>query len=344
MQKKLTQTDRRKIQQKIWLAIGFTIFAIALFTAIFKFVLPEFSRNDGGFDNVPTYVFGTFGLFFLGVVIYMMSIYVNDLNGGVKDCFEGIVEDKNLNIVQSKSRGTRSGFRGGSRSSSTQTKRYYYITVDGTQHKVEYTMYNNVKVGDTIYFEVAPKSKVVLFYEVLAHAVARTSPKAVHRTKENYPNSKIRKSPLSRVDLDVLRKFFYKKLQYRLSIMLFIGLPIIGLIYNGLWVFVVFLFPLPLIILYQLYKVLRLYFKYQKSVASGRKQLIEAEVRDKVFTTVSNSKGKHAKHTLITSYDSVQVPENIYQKIDTGAEIVIHKAQYLPHVLGITLDENYHSF
>jgi hypothetical protein len=274
----------------------------------------------------------------------MMSIYVNDLNGGVKDCFEGIVEDKNLNIVQSKSRGTRSGFRGGSRSSSTQTKRYYYITVDGTQHKVEYTMYNNVKVGDTIYFEVAPKSKVVLFYEVLAHAVARTSPKAVHRTKENYPNSKIRKSPLSRVDLDVLRKFFYKKLQYRLSIMLFIGLPIIGLIYNGLWVFVVFLFPLPLIILYQLYKVLRLYFKYQKSVASGRKQLIEAEVRDKVFTTVSNSKGKHAKHTLITSYDSVQVPENIYQKIDTGAEIVIHKAQYLPHVLGITLDENYHSF
>jgi hypothetical protein len=343
MQKKLTRKDRKKIEQKIWATVAFIVFAIVLFTIIYRFVLSDFQKDSDGFGNIPVYIFGVFGLFFLGVVVYMISVFMSDLNGGMKNYFEGIVEDKNLNIVQSKSHG-RSSFRGGRRSSRTSTKRYYHITVDGKQHKIEPAMYNNVKVGDTIYFEVAPKSKIILSYEVLEHAVARTSPRRAEKTKENYPTSKMRQSPLTRQDTANIQKYFYKNLQYRLSICLFISLPIIGLVANGLWVFTLFLFPLVIIVLYQLYKLIVLYINYKKTIVTGRKQLIETEVRDKIFTTVSNSKGKQAKRTLVTTYDTVEVPEPMYQQIETGTTITIHKALKLPYVMGITVNEQYYHF
>jgi hypothetical protein len=130
----------------------------------------------------------------------------------------------------------------------------------------------------------------------------------------------------------------------RLFVAGLLGILIFGLIYNGLLIFVLFLFPIPIIVFVQLYKSVILYFNFKKSIGDGRKQLINTEVTDKLFTTISNSKGKHEKNTVTTSYKVILVPENVYQNIKVGDEIIIHEASHVSILIGITLEDVYYEF
>ncbi|WP_430411441.1 hypothetical protein [Kordia sp.] len=339
MQKQLTQKDRKKLQKKIGFVAVFAIFAIAILSFIYFFILKGFTSNSDGFGYIPLIIFGLFGLFFAGIIGYMAWAIIQDINTGVKNCIDGIVEDKKLNIRHSTSGGSGVGRSSGRR---TSTKRDYSITIDGTEHKVEYDMYSYVSVGDHIYFEVAPKSAVVLHYEVVEEVVAE--PKhIVSHTKTKYPDSKIRKAPLIREDKNTLQKFYSQKIRSRLLTIAIIAFPIFGLILNGLGSLLIFIFPLPIVFIYQLYKLYSFHTKYRKSVNEGRKQLITTQVIDKLFTTVSNNGRKHNKRNLKTTYGSVQVSEDVYQKINSGDEITIHKALHLPYSLGISMDEIYYA-
>ncbi|MFK7748033.1 MAG: hypothetical protein AB8B65_06570 [Kordia sp.] len=316
---------------------------IGIFSAIYFFVLRDFHKEDDGFGYIPIVMFGLFSLFFIGIIAYMISIFVTDLNAGIKDCFEGIIEDKRLDIKQSTSRAGGSGIRG-SRGRKTSTKRYYYITIDGIEHKIDYTMYMNVKVGDTVYFEIAPKSHVILFYEVLESAPSISSAIIERSEKRSYPDSKVRQAPLTQKDKNTIRTFYDTKMRSRLLVVGLLGVIIFGLIYNGLIIIVIFMFPIPLIACTQLYKAILLYFNFKKSVDHGRKLLTNTQVTDKLFTTISNNKGKHQKNTITTSYKVMLVPESIYQNIKIGDEIIVHEASHLSIIIGITLDDVYYEF
>ena len=50
-------------------------------------------------------------------------------------------------------------------------------------------MYLQVKVGDLVYFEVAPKSRTVLFYEVLENTAVETKTEAVRFDTVDYQDS-----------------------------------------------------------------------------------------------------------------------------------------------------------
>ena len=340
MQKKLTNQDRKKIKQKLWYMLALVLCFIGIFSAIYFFSLRDSSQETNGFGYTPLVILGVFGLFFIGVIGYMISIFVNDLNAGVKNCFEGIIEDRRLDIKQK----TRSSGIRGSKGRKTSTKRYYHITIDGVEHKIEYAMYKNVKVGDTVYFEVAHKSQIVLFYEVLKN-VASISSSVIDRSKRRkYPDSKIRQAPLTQKNKDTIRAFYDTKMRSRLLVFGLLGAIVFGLIYNGLLIFVLFLFPIPIIALFQLYNAVLLYFNYKKSIDSGRKQLISTEITDKLFTTISNSKGKHEKNTITTSYKVILVPEDVYQNSTIGDEISIHEALHLAILIGITLKDVYYEF
>lgn len=338
MQKPLTPKDKKKLRSKLTFVGFFAIVAIAIFYLIFTFVLKDFSNSEG-VGYIPIIIFGVFGLFFAGIIFYIAWSCIQDINTGVKNCFEGIVEDKRLNISQSTSHSSGGGRRSGG--SKTKTKRDYYVTVAGTEHNVEYSMYHNVSVGDEIYFEIAPKSNALLHYEVLEEAVVE--PKRVQSySRTSYPNSKIRKAPLTARDKDVLKSFFSKKLRSRLITIAFLAFPVLGLLLNGLGGLLVFLFPLPIILIYQLYKLIRFYSKYQKSVSEGRKNLITTQVTDKLFTTISRNGAKSQKRAIKTTYGSVSVSEEIYQKLNSGDKITIHEALHLSHALGFSLDEVYY--
>lgn len=341
MQKPLTSKDKKTLRKKLGTVFFIAIIAILIFTFIYNFILKDFFKTDDSFKYIPIAIFGIFGLFFLGVIIYMGKSILYDIKTGVKNCFEGIVEDKRLAISKSTSHGSGVGSRGGSRTK-TNIKRDYYITVNDTEHKVEYDMYNHVSVGDKIYFEEAPKSSIIIHYEVLEKVSSVKNHTATTQSRTEYPVSKVKQAPLSRPDRTILQSFFKQKLGSRLKTILFVGLPIVGLLWNDLGGLLVFLFPLPIILIYQLYKLVRLYINYNKSSNSGRKQLITTHVTDKVFTTISNNGSRSQKRTLKTTYGNLNVPEKMYQKIDSGDEILIHKALHINCIFGITLDEMYY--
>ncbi len=338
MQKPLSQKDKNRLRKKLTFIAFFAIVVIAIFSMIYFFILKDFSESES-IGYMPMIVFGAFALFFASMISYLGWSCIQDINAGVKNCFEGILEDKKLDIRQSTSHGARAGVRrSGNRSS---TKRDYYIIVDGIEHKVDFSMYNYVSVGDHIYFEIAPKSNVLLHYEILEEVVSESKHIKRH-TSARYPDSKIRKTPLTREDKEALQKLYTQKLRKRLTVIAFIAFPIIGLSLNGLGALLVFLFPLPIALAYQIYKLISFHLKHRKSVNEGRKKLITTQVTDKLFTTVSNSKGKHNKRTLKTTYGSINVSENIYQTMNTGDEITIHEAPYLSYSFGISVDETYY--
>ncbi|WP_046757704.1 hypothetical protein [Kordia jejudonensis] len=340
MQKSLTQQDKSKLRKKLGFIGIFTIGAVVIFGFIFSFVLKDVTLGSDGFSYIPFVMFGLFGLFFAGIIIYLARTVILDIRLGMKDCYEGIVDDKRLDIRQSSS--TSTGARGSSSRSST-TKRNYFITVDGTEHSVEFSMYNAVSVGDSIYFEVAPKSKTVLHHKILEEAVEESKQIQTY-AKGSYPTSKIRKAPLTRRDEDSLRSFYNQKIRKRLIIIAFLALPIGGLIFNGLGGLLVFLFPLPIIFIYQLYKLLRFHLNYKKAINSGKKNLVTTQVADKLFTTISRNGSKQQNRTLKTTYGHVRVSEMMYEKVNSGDEIIIHEALHLKSILGISVDDVYYPF
>lgn len=339
MQKPFTQSDRKKIKQNLRFMSIFILVFIAIFAFIFSFVLNNFSTTSDGFDYTTSIIFGLFGLFFLGVIGYMVWLFTYDLKNGVKNCFEGIIEDKRLNIEHSTS--GHSGSRSGS-GSKTSTKRYYHIVVDGTQHKIEREMYMQVNVGDHIYFEVTPKSNIVLSYNILKKTIS-DSAKLIERYQQGkYPDSKIRQTALTREDKKYLKVLYIIALKTRLRKIAFISLPILGLVISGLGSLLVFLFPLPIIFLYHLYKLVRLYLSHKKSVNERRKNLVETHVADKFFTSVTHNGSMRQNYTLKTTYKTILVPELIYENVTVGDEIILHETLHMPVIISISIDDKHY--
>ncbi|WP_420570771.1 hypothetical protein [Kordia sp.] len=342
MQKPLTQKDKKKLRRQIIPVILVTLVAITIFILIFTFVIKDFTKNEGGFGYVPMIIFSVFGLFFAGIIGYITWTFIRDIKGGVKNCFDGIIEDKRLNIRQTTSHSSGAGARRTGRRK-TSTKREYYITVAGTEHNIDFNMYNYVSVGDHIYFEIAPKSNTTLHYEILEEAISEHK-QIENYTRATYPNSKIRKAPLTQRDKDLLKSFYSQKLRSRLIVIAFLAFPVVGLLLNGLGGLLVFLFPLPIILIYQLYKLIRFHLNYKKSVDKGRKKLITTQITDKLFTTISRNGAKSQKRAIKTTYKVISVSEDLYQKLNSGDEIIIHEALNLDHTIGISVDETYYPF
>jgi hypothetical protein len=337
MQKPFTQKDRNKLRKKISMMALLTIAIITIFVFIYSYGLKNFLTKSDGFDYIAVVMFGIFGLFFAGIIGYMAWIFIYDLKNGVKNCFEGIIEDKRLNIKHSSS--MRSG--AGKSGRKTTTKRSHYIVVNGTEHEIEHQMYVNVSAGDHIYFEVAPKSNVILSYEVLTKTVQQSTRQITRYREGNYPDSKIRETALTPQDKNILKSVQKVQMKSRLRSVLLFGLPIVGLLISGLGSLLIFIFPLPIFFIVQLYKLIKLYLKNKKSATIRRKNLIRTQVTDKSFTTISHNGNTRQKYTLKTTYKSIEVPQIIYEKTEAGNEITIHEAQDIAHIIGISIDEEY---
>jgi len=339
IQKQFTKNDRTKLLKKLAFMSVFILVVIGIFTFIYTKVLRDFNSNDDGFGYIPLVIFGIFGLFFAGIIGYMSWVFISDLKNGVKNCFEGIIEDKRLNVKHTSSMRSEAGKSG----RKTSTKRSYYIIIDETKHEIEYGMYINVNAGDHVYFEVAPKSNVILSYEVLEKVVQQSTRQITRYRAGNYPDSKIRQTALTPQDKDILKGIQKLQMKSRLRTVLFLGLPIFGLLFSGLGSLLVFIFPLPIVFIFQLYKLVKLYLKHKKSETIRRKNLVTTQVVDKSFTTVSHNGNTRQKYTLKTTYKPILVSEIIYEKIESVDEITLHETQDRTHIFGISIAEEYFS-
>ena len=202
-------------------------------------------------------------------------------------------------------------------------------------------IYNSIKVGEHIYFEVAPKSSAILHYKTTKQEDSEVPRNVATYTRENYPSSKTKQAAFTREDRNILKEFYTKKVKSRLRIIALLSIPIIGLAYKGWASLLIFIFPVPLILIYQLYQFVKLHLNYKKSIAKGRKELTTTLVIDKLFTTISHNGSIRQKYTLKTTYKNVEVPEIIYQNIYAEEEITLHEAKDLKYLLGISVDETY---
>lgn len=337
IQKTLTQNDRTKLFKKLAFMSIFIVAAISIFTFIYTKVLRGFTSSSDGFGYIPLVMFGIFGLFFAGIIGFISWAYIFDLKNGVKNCIEGVIDDKMLDVKHTSS--MRSG--AGKSGRQTSTKRSYFIIIDETKYEIEQGMYASVHAGDDVYFEVAPKSNVILCYEVLEKVVQHSTRQITRYRRGNYPDSKIRQTALTPQDRDILKGIQKLQMKSRLRTVAFLGLPIFGMLFSGLGSLLVFVFPLPLLFIFLLYKLLRLYLKYKKSATLQRKHLVTTQVVDKSFTTITRNGNARQKCKLKTTYKSILVSEMIYEKVKAGDEVTLHEIQDISLVLGISINKEY---
>ncbi|MGB5983342.1 MAG: hypothetical protein WBG46_14465 [Nonlabens sp.] len=260
-----------------------------------------------------------------GVCAFLAVQKSSDLRVGMKTVHNGVIMDKRKAISQSTSNsgGTR---RGGS--SRTKTTVNYHITLNDKEYNVGYSKFSKVKVGDVVKLSQAPKSKLILDFEVLENTkepeideYGTTKQVNVHRVK---------KASLSQRDLGLLRSRFRESVKSKI---IFAAIPliiIIGLITSNMVGLLIFLFPIPLIALWQLFKILRLYLKYRTAKSGNTKEIITTTVLDQLTTTRN---GSITKRVLITEAGKVEVSPEFYQSIPDSKIIEIHKIPEMDLVL-----------
>ncbi len=258
-----------------------------------------------------------------GGCMYVAFQKFTDVRSGIKHVYTGILQDKRKSIT--KSRSTSSGRSG---SSTTKTTVTYYLRINDKEFSVAASQFNSIQMDDLVCLEIAPKSKLILKLEVLKtasalkdHTAPKSRPKSVH---------KVSRASLAREDLKSLKKALNKKIG---SKFLFMAVPlfiIAGLASSGYWGLLVFLFPIPLIVIWQLISLLRWYLKYRRIKTENSKEVIVTSILDKQ-TITSNSSS--TKYRLTTTAGVVTVDEDFYGQLPDHKTIVIEKAPYLDLVL-----------
>ena len=304
----LSAEDTQKLRKRLIPILLFPLIFAGFVYLIFSQVM---SNDQFTNDGVFSYVLGIFGLFFLGIIGYMVWSHLADIRGGTKDQIEGRVTDKRLDIQTSTSH--RTGSRGRS-SNSTKTTRHYYVYLDGEEFKMDYQHYGKVKVGDHILMERAPKSNMIFRLEVLESS---NEAKEVEEAQMDvdFLAAELIEQRFNEEDLTALRRSFTADRRRKLTFMILPGFIAAWFIYTGMWGLLVFLFPIPIILLYQVIGLCRLTLRYAKDKAYGHKTGRTALLEDKL--TITGNKTRN-RHRLITTQGQYTVATTVYDALSTG--------------------------
>lgn len=307
----LTSEDTRKLQKRMAPIFIFPLFLAGMMYFVFNSVLGNGSFES---DSIFIFGFGAFGLIFLGIIGYMLWSFVADIRGGVKERLQGLVTDKRLDIQTSGGHGT------GSNRSKTRTTRHHYIYLEGEELKMDYRDYNRVRVGERIVMERAPKTGTVFMLEVLQSATADEYTEEV-KGNDEFLDTDMIEERFSPEDLAVLQRIFARERKRKFIFMLPLLLIASWFVYVGYWGLLVFLFPIPLILLFQFIGLCRLYLRYSKDKAHGHKRGFTTLLEDKITVTGNRHQGKHA---IRTTRGRFTVSTQIYDALSAGDRLVIY--------------------
>lgn len=313
----LSSEDISKLRKQVLPILLFPIAFAVIVYFMFSFVLND--TEGMGLDGVFTYVIIGFGLFFLGIIGYMVWSIATDLNRGIKYRITGLVTNKRLDINTSNS-SVGSG-RHGSR---TKTTRSYYVYLGDEEFKMDFLEYNRVKVGDRVVMEKAPKSTLTLSLKTIETRKVEEVEED-ERVEQQFIDAEIQELKFSEKDSEALKRAYQTDLKRKVTWMLPFLFIVGSFLLSDYWSLLIFLFPLVIIPIVQLIKLINRVKNYAKDKAYGHKIGVTAVVEDKLTITSNRASGKNL---LKTSWKSINVSPVIYDKLNQGDKIIIFKPKY----------------
>ena len=327
----LSPSDIKKLRQQLIAMLAFPVIVIGMFLLCISFVFRDFKNSFEG-DTIAIYVVIGFCLFFFGIIAYTIATTAIDLRRGLKHRISGRVTEKRLNV---QSTGGRSGTRG-----KTRTARHYYLHVDDEEFSVDYREYSKVKVGMDIVMDRAPISKRTLDLIVVLQPDDRVV-SFTHKDTTRFLEKRIPHTRYTQRDFEALKRMWYAVLKRRLLLAApFLSVGILLLI-SGFWGFMVLLFPLWIVPLYQGYKLLRARRIHRKDRFSAHKKGVAALVEDKVTITSNRTSNSNR---VGTTDGTLVVNTVLYDQLSVGDGIVIFKTQFGNVPISIRTKDNQETY
>jgi hypothetical protein len=314
----LAAADIKKLKHQLIPMIIFPFVVVGMFALFAVFVFKNIGNSFAN-DDTGIIMLAVFGTFFFGVIAYMIWSAAIDLKRGFKYRITGKVTDKRLNVHTTTTAGSTSSR--GSVGGRTRTTRHYYLYIDHAEYSVDYKEYSRTKVGSQVIMDKAPKSNLTLNLEVVEQEnIDLEVDRQLKADNRKFLESRIQEVRFTEKDLDALKKKFNAEKRRRFMFMAPLLFFDAMLLVYGFWSFLVVLFPLILVPLYQFYKIFRSYLRYRNNKFYGYKLGLTALVEDKL-TFTSNRSGN--ANRIKTTWGTVNVDSRLYDQLSVGDKIII---------------------
>ena len=327
----LTDSDQKLLRKRLLQLLLFPVIVGAMITAFVVFFFSE-TNNPFTQDEIFSYVFAGFFIFFFGIIGYMLWSVIADMKRGFKYSIAGLVTNKRLDVRTTGGAGTKSRSR---------TTRHYYVSIDNQEYPIDQIYYGRVRTGQVIRLEKAPKSDMTLALEVLQEGPNQDEETLIMgesaNNKVRWLNTNIEREYLTHDDLRVMQKKLRKYALQRLLFMAPFLFIIFSLVYSDLAGLLIILFPFFIIPLFQGVVILRRFSRYLRDRSHSYLYAYTTVVTDKVQVDSNRTKSKHRIVTTITTLD---VDSQMYANLSIDDKLVLFKPKFGKEYLKIaTMNE-----
>ncbi|MFT7030814.1 MAG: protein-S-isoprenylcysteine O-methyltransferase Ste14 [Marinoscillum sp.] len=320
----LTKEDIKTLRKNIIGGAVFGVFAIIVFGAMFSMIV-----SIG--DSVTFYIFGGFGLFFFGIIAYIIGGPLLDIKSGQKTIITGKITNKER--FQNASSGKKS---------KSQPKYYFYF---GEQkYVVSDEHFHLANVGDEIALHYGRRSHTSLAVERLStggttseanhQEPTPTSPRDfMEKLQKERASVKKNEFPLDADDLKRLRATRNKKVGSNIFLLFFFSLFALAFslgLFLFHWLFIIPEVIFFIIIGYALKWITQCFRKYQKDRDSGMKTAALSRVKDKLMHG-----GSRKGFSITTTYGSFPISKEEYDKINTGDQVFTFHGKHSNWLIGL---------
>ncbi len=320
----LTKEDIKKLKQNIIGGAIFGVFAIIVFGVMFSVI--------GNFDDSVTfYIFGGFGLFFFGIIAFIIGGPLLDIKSGHKTIITGTITNKER--FQSRSSGKKS-----------RSKPTYYFYFGEKKYVVSDEHFHLANVSDSVSLHYGRRSHTSLSVERLStggttsefnhQEPTPTSPRDfIEQLQKERASVQKNEFPLDATDLKKLRAIRNKKVVKNVFLLMFFSVFALafslGLILSH-WLFIIPEVIFLIIIGYALKWIAQCFRKYQKDRDSGMKTAALSKVKDKLMHG-----GSGKGFTVTTTYDSFPISKDEYDLITPGDQIFTFHGKHSNWLIGV---------
>lgn len=252
-------------KKSLKLGIFFSLLVAAIFAVGF-FVMA--SQAD---DLVFSIFVGVLFLFAFGILFYIIRGLVLSLHSQQKKVYLGHVIEKE----------ERSSSNSGRRKSSNK-KSFYLRFEKGKEIEIQRRFFHSCYVGDLVEIHLASHLTHCLEFKVVEQSGGASLASGAAPESKKSVSGGVFFEPLSTNDRTFLKEHRDSQIKRQLVIFGFLFFMIAGFIGQGFWGIVIFLFPIPLAMLWSLFKIFRAIRRYSIDLSEGKKRVATLRVEDKV--------------------------------------------------------------
>lgn len=285
----LTSEEITQLQNNLKGMITIGIIVILFFSGVFS-VLP---------NEISIYIgFGCVALFFMFVIGRQITLYIKDITGKEKLIIRGTITDRRLHFLRKSTRSTA------------------YIYFDDQHIPVNFEHYHMVKTGDTVEIHYAPHTEnSFALIPIYQHSRAQSFKPNKSYNQKSSPLNEI----LTPRDKKVMINFFRYRFIFLGFVFLFATYLMAGLILNGLYGILIFLFPIPILFITIIYFIIKNMYKMISDIRSNTKIAIKAFIYDK---SVIRRRAKNY-YFLKTDKMEIQINGKLYEAIETNQNVTL---------------------